>query len=145
MISFNEENTRLCVDIKEWEEAVRFSANLLVEQQCAKPSYIDGIINSIKKYGAYIVISDGLAIPHTRPEEGVLKIGFGLVTLKEPIYFEDSDIPVKVLIPFSATDNNKHIEILQSIVKLVDNKLIDKIGEAQTIEQLTEIMKGCDE
>lgn len=145
MILFNEKNSRLCVDIKDWKEAIRFSANLLVEQKCAEPCYIDGIIHSIEKYGSYIVISDGLAIPHTRPEEGVLKIGFGLVTLKEPIYFEDSDIPVNVLIPFSAVDNNSHIEILQSIVKLVDKKLIEKIGEAKTIEELSEIMKGCEE
>lgn len=144
MILFDKNNCRLCVDLGNWEEAVRFSANLLVEQECVEPCYIEGIIDSIKKYGSYIVISDGLAIPHTRPEEGVLKIGFGLVTLKNPIYFEDNNIPVNVLIPFSAIDNSSHIEILQSIVKLVDNKMIEKIGKANSIEELTDIMKGCE-
>lgn len=144
MISFNENNAKLRVDIKDWKEAVRLSANLLVEQGCAEPSYVEGIFESIQKYGSYIIISDGLAIPHTRPENGVLKIGFGLMTLKEPILFDDSDIPVNVLIPFSAIDSSCHLEILQSIVKLVENKLIEKIAQAESFEELEEIMKGCD-
>lgn len=141
MLSFNKENTRLGVDIDNWKDAVTYSANLLVEQGCAEKSYIDGILEGIKEFGSYIVISDNLAIPHARPEKGSKKIGFSLVTLNNPVYFDDSDNPVRVFIAFTAIDNSSHIEILQNIVKIVENNLIEKIIEAKNIDDLNKIMR----
>ena len=54
---------------------------MLVEQGCAKQSYVDGIIASVKELGPYIVIADGIAMPHTRPEQGAIGIGCSLITL----------------------------------------------------------------
>lgn len=49
------------------------------------------------------------AMPHGRPEEGVKKTGFALVTLKKPLEFnhEDND-PVDILITMAAVDANTH-------------------------------------
>ena len=46
-------------------------------------------------------------MPHGRPEEGVKKTGFALVTLKKPLVFnhEDND-PVDILITMAAVDAN---------------------------------------
>ena len=57
-----------------------------------KPSYVEGIIKAVKELGPYIIISDGLAMPHTRPEDGALDIGCSLITLKEPVLFEGDDV-----------------------------------------------------
>lgn len=48
-------------------------------------------------------------MPHGRPEEGVKKTGFALVTLKKPLEFnhEDND-PVDILITMAAVDANTH-------------------------------------
>ena len=70
----NEKNVRLQVSASDWEDAIRIGGNLLVEQGCAKPSYIEGIIHAVKELGPYINITDGLAMPHTRPEEGAVNI-----------------------------------------------------------------------
>ena len=45
-----------------------------------KQSYVDGIIASVKELGPYIVIADGIAMPHTRPEQGAIGIGCSLIT-----------------------------------------------------------------
>ena len=45
---------------------------MLVEQGCAKQSYVDGIIASVKELGPYIVIADGIAMPHTRQNRELL-------------------------------------------------------------------------
>ena len=71
----NKDNVKLKVNASDWEEAVRIGAGMLVEQGCAKQSYVDGIIASVKELGPYIVIADGIAMPHTRPEQGAIGIG----------------------------------------------------------------------
>ena len=136
----NKENVRLQVSADGWEDAIRIGGQLLVEQGCAKPSYVEGIIKAVKELGPYIIISDGLAMPHTRPEDGALDIGCSLITLKEPVLFEGDDCPVKVLICFSAVDSESHMDILKMIVEFVERGLIDDIAKAATYEELLEII-----
>ena len=49
----NKDNVKLKVKASDWEEAVRIGAGMLVEQGCAKQSYVDGIIASVKELGPY--------------------------------------------------------------------------------------------
>lgn len=139
-IVFDDSNVRLNVKASNWEEAVRIGGELLIKQGCIKPCYVDGIINSINEYGPYVVISDGFAIPHTRPEIGAIKIGFSLITFEEPVLFKGAD-PVKVMICFSATDNESHLNILKMIVEFVEKGMIDKIAKVETIEELSKLLK----
>ena len=84
----NENNVQLQIEAKNWEEAVRIGAEMLVSQGCAEKSYVEGIISAIKELGPYIIVADGLAMPHTRPECGATGIGCSLITLKEPVFFD---------------------------------------------------------
>lgn len=137
-----DKNTVFKAEAADWEEAVRIAGGLLVEQGCAKPEYVEGIVQAVRKLGSYIVIAEGIAIPHTRPEEGALAIGCALVTLKEPVYFEGDLSPVKVLISFSAIDSNSHIEILQMIVQFIEMALIDKIAEVDSYGEFLELSEN---
>lgn len=139
-IELSEKNVRLHVSAKDWEEAVRIGGQILVENGYATESYVDGIVNSIKKYGPYVVISKGFAIPHTRPEDGSLGIGFSLITLKEPIYFDPEDDPVEVMICFSAVDSETHLDILKMIVAFVEKGYVEKIAKLDTIEELNALV-----
>lgn len=139
-IELSEKNVRLQVSAKDWEDAVRIGGQILVDNGYAKPSYVDGIVNSIKKFGPYVVISKGFAIPHTRPEDGSLGIGFSLITLKEPIYFDPKDDPVEVMICFSAVDSQTHLDILKMIVTFVEKGYVEKIAKFQTIEELNALV-----
>lgn len=141
-LALTDKNTVFKADAKDWEEAVRIAGGLLVAQGCAKPEYVEGIVQAVRKLGAYIVIAEGIAIPHTRPEEGALAIGCGMVTLKEPVYFDGDLSPVKVLISFSAVDSSSHIEILQMIVQFIEKNLIDKIAELNSYEEFLAINEG---
>lgn len=62
-LEFNEKNVKLNLEVENWEDAIRKSAEVLVKNGNVAPEYIDGIISAINEYGPYIVISDGLAIP----------------------------------------------------------------------------------
>ena len=121
----NKDNVKLKVKASDWEEAVRIGAGMLVEQGCAKQSYVDGIIASVKELGPYIVIADGIAMPHTRPEQGAIGIGCSLITLDQPVKFDGDDSEVK----------------LKMIVEFVERGLIDDIAKATTYEELLEVIK----
>ena len=124
----NKDNVKLKVKASDWEEAVRIGAGMLVEQGCAKQSYVDGIIASVKELGPYIVIADGIAMPHTRPEQGAIGIGCSLITLDQPVKFDGDDSEVKVMICFSAVDSESHMDILKMYVVTFE-ELADKVQE----------------
>ena len=138
----NKDNVKLKVKASDWEEAVRIGAGMLVEQGCAKQSYVDGIIASVKELGPYIVIADGIAMPHTRPEQGAIGIGCSLITLDQPVKFDGDDSEVKVMICFSAVDSESHMDILKMIVEFVERGLIDDIAKATTYEEFKDTIEN---
>ncbi|MCK0470105.1 PTS sugar transporter subunit IIA [Halalkalibacter sp. APA_J-10(15)] len=139
---FTEKNVQFNVDALDWKDAIHKGVALLKRNGFVNEKYADEVINNVKEYGPYIVISPGIAIPHTRPENGALGVGVSLITLKEPIYFKTLETPVKVLISFSATDNETHLEIIKVIVKIVENGLIDHISSINSIEGLNHLIGG---
>jgi len=74
-----------------WQEAVKLSVDLLVKADVVEPRYYQAILDGVAQHGPYFVIAPGLAMPHGRPEEGVKKTGFALVTLKTPLVFNHED------------------------------------------------------
>lgn len=141
-IVLNEKNVKLNVEASSWEDAIRIAGNILVKNGCARASYVDGIIESVKKYGPYIIISKGFAIPHTRPEDGAINIGFSLITLREPVYFDGDEEPVSVMICFSALDSQTHLDILKMIVEFVEKGYIEPISQMETLEELLELVES---
>ena len=139
----NKDNVKLKVKASDWEEAVRIGAGMLVEQGCAKQSYVDGIIASVKELGPYIVIADGIAMPHTRPEQGAIGIGCSLITLDQPVKFDGDDSEVKVMICFSAVDSESHMDILKMIVEFVERGLIDDIAKEKGDKTMLQILTVC--
>lgn len=139
-LDFNENNVKLKLDTDCWEDAIRKGGQLLVDNGHVLPEYIDGIISAVNEFGPYIVIADGLAIPHTRPEKGAKSIGFSLTTFKEEVIFDEETSPVKVMICFSAIDKDSHLEILKMIVNFVEDGKIDRIAEVESMKELLEVI-----
>jgi len=141
LIEFTKNNVALKVDVENWEDAVRKSVSMLEKNNHVDSSYVEYIIQNINEYGPYILIHPGLAIPHSRPENGVNNIGFSLLTLNTPVHFSENDDSVKVLISFSAVDNTNHLEIIKMIVDIVEHGLIEKLPYVNTIHELNKLME----
>lgn len=105
----------------DWKSAIKIGTDLLEASGAIEPRYYDTIISNIEKMGPYIILAPGLAMPHARPEEGVIKTAFALVTLKEPIYFEGEDDPVYVLITLAGSDSDQHMQGLMEITQVLDD------------------------
>jgi mannitol/fructose-specific phosphotransferase system IIA component (Ntr-type) len=125
-----------------WEAAVRAAGRLLVESGGAEESYIQGMINTTKELGAYIVIAPGLAIPHSRPEDGVIQPCMAVAVLETPVPFGHTENdPVSVLIAFGAVDHSQHIAALQQMAEILsDPDNLAALRTAKTPEKILEIM-----
>ena len=85
----------LNVEASDWEDAIRKSAQLLVDAGKVTPAYVDDIVKGVNELGPYIVITEHVALPHARPESGALESAVGIVTLMEPVEFGSADnVPV---------------------------------------------------
>ena len=111
------------VEVNEKKDAVRVAGEILHDNGLVEKRYIDAMISAMDEFGPYIVITKGVALPHARPEEGVLKSGFSIVRLKEPVIFgnEEND-PVKLVIALSSVGNEEHIKNIQKIITILDDK-----------------------
>ncbi|MDU8925622.1 PTS sugar transporter subunit IIA [Pasteurellaceae bacterium LIM206] len=104
-----------------WQEAIKIGTDLLVESGAVEPRYYDTIVNMVKEMGPYIIIAPGLAMPHARPEDGVIKTAFALVTLKEPVKFDGEDEPISILLTLAGSDSNQHMEGIMEITQAFDD------------------------
>ncbi|MBI9052090.1 MAG: PTS sugar transporter subunit IIA [Anaerolineaceae bacterium] len=136
------EAIRVNVPARNWQAAVRAAGKLLVKNHFVERRYIKGMIDTVKELGPYIVIIPGVAMPHARPEMGVIKSGFSLITLKKPVNFgnEDND-PVHVVIAFCATDHHAHIESLRVLaLRLSEETFVQDACNAKDVDALAEIL-----
>lgn len=126
---------RLQAEAATWQESVKMGVDLLVAADVVEPRYYQAILDGVERFGPYFVIAPGLAMPHGRPEEGVKKTGFALVTLKTPLPFnhEDND-PVDLLITLAAEDATAHqdVGIMQIVNLFEDEANFDRLRTCRT-------------
>ena len=71
----SERNIQIMEKVKDWKESIKIASQPLLEDNYIKSDYITAMISNIEKFGFYIVITDKVALPHSRPENGALKTG----------------------------------------------------------------------
>ncbi|MGR3808085.1 PTS sugar transporter subunit IIA [Pasteurella testudinis] len=119
-----------------WQDAIKIGTDMLVASGAVEARYYDAIVNSINELGPYIILAPGLAMPHARPEDGVNKTAFALVTLQEPVLFEGEETPVDVLITLAGSNSDQHMQGLMEITQVLDDE------ESETGVDLAKI-KAC--
>ena len=119
---FTEESVETGVTVEDWEDAVSIAGGILLKNGKVSERYILAMIETTKKLGPYVVMAPGIAIPHARPEEGVLGIGLSVVILKESVDFDSPNDPVRVVIGFSAPTHREHLDLLKDLAELLTDK-----------------------
>ncbi|MBN7575002.1 MULTISPECIES: PTS sugar transporter subunit IIA [Clostridium] len=141
---FNKETIELNVEVNDWIEAIRFCGSLFVKNGNTEAKYTDAMINTVKNMGQYIVIEKGIAMPHARPEDGVKKIGMGLIKLKKPIEFGNEEYdPVDILIFICAIDKTSHLKALAELMILIeDNEFLSIVRNSSSKEDVLSYIKS---
>lgn len=141
------ETVKFGAEAADWKEAVKIGTDLLEKVGTITPQYYQSILEGVEELGPYFLMAPGMAMPHGRPEGGVLKNSFALVVLKEPVEFGDEDNdPIDILITLAATDSETQNEgaIVQVVTLLDDEKAVEDLRTAKTIEDLRVIFDNLE-
>ena len=102
---------------KNWEEAIKTGFLPLIKENYVNESYCKNIVELINNFGPYMVVSEGLAIPHAENTDNVYKSGMTLLYLKHPVMFPKNK-EVSLLFCLSAVNKKDHIQSLEDILIL---------------------------
>ncbi|MGL5123590.1 MAG: PTS sugar transporter subunit IIA [Fusobacteriaceae bacterium] len=129
-------------EAKNWKEAIKIATDLLVKSGALEKRYYEKIISNTEEFGPYYIIAPEVAMPHARPEDGVIKNSYSLVTFKSPIYFGEDAEDISILIVLAATSSDNHTEFgIVQVANLFEiEKNIIKIKEAKTKEDILKLI-----
>lgn len=118
----NEETVAFADNVDGWQEAIDLVAAPLLNSGAIRQSYVDAIVESIAAGGTYIDLGHGIALPHHRPESGVVKTGLSALRVRPDVLLNDDDKhPIKLFICLAAADSKKHLETLAALGRLLSN------------------------
>ncbi|HBM74829.1 MAG TPA: hypothetical protein DD429_04650 [Clostridiaceae bacterium] len=130
------ENIRVNVAVLNWENALIEAGMLLTHNGYVKESYVQSLIKSFKNFGSYMIIAQGVAIPHAKNENNVLKTGMSLLILKNEVEAPDKRT-LKIILAFASLDNTEHLEALTQFYNLVTNcNFKDKVSNMKHEEDI---------
>ncbi len=124
----SEERTLTGYEAADWRDAVRKSGMLLYETGAVKLRYVDAMIANIEKYGPYIVVCPGTALPHADTSEGVIREAASLVRLASPIEFQnEANDPVRYVIGISVQSAESINQAIYDLMMIFGNENIKQI------------------
>lgn len=141
---FLEENIQITDETLGWKEAIRKCAQPLLEGKYIEEKYIDSMIKVAEEMGPFFDFGKNIAMPHSRPENGVNKKGVSLLKVNKPVKLLDlEDHPIDIFIVLAAEDNTSHLNILSVLANtLVEDSKVEKLKKSTTKEEIINIFKS---
>ncbi|RRD40507.1 PRD domain-containing protein [Leptotrichia sp. OH3620_COT-345] len=132
----NRDNVKFLDNVKSWQEGMLEAGTMLVKNKNTTFDYVNEMIELVEKHGPYIIIDEGIAMPHAGISENVLKTGVSLLIVKEKVKFSDGR-GVNIFLSFAAKNKNEHMEILNDLFELTTKYgFIEKISKISKYEEL---------
>ena len=137
----NKNNVQFVNKVSDWKEAITKAGNILQKNGFIKQDYIEEMIKLIEKHGAYIIIEEGMAIPHAPISKNVLKTGISLLIVKEKVLFPNGK-GANIFLSFATINKTEHLGILNDLFELITKyNFIEKISKITEYEELEEFFR----
>ena len=135
------ENMKFIEGAEDWKEAILQSGNLLVSNRKVTSEYVKEMIELVEKHGPYIVIEEGIAMPHAGISENVLETGISLLVVKEKVALPEGR-NANIFLSFAAKNKNDNIDIMNDLFELITkHKFIDEVSKMKSYGQLKQYFK----
>ena len=135
------ENIKIEKYMNNWEQAVFEAGKILENNGYIKEQYIYEMIEKIKELGMYMLIGEGIILPHADIGENVIKTGISYLQLKTPVLFQN--IEIKHIFALASCDKKEHIKGLLELKENIDEKNLKEILEkCQTEKEIFKIIKN---
>ena len=130
------ENVKFIDKAENWKEAIFQSGNLLVSNKKVTSEYVHEMIELVEKHGPYIVLEEGIAMPHAGISENVLETGISLLVVNEKVSLPEGR-NANIFLSFAAKNKNDNIDIMNDLFELITKyEFIDKISKMKNYSQL---------
>ncbi len=127
-----------------WEEAIRISGEIMKKNNLVTDEYIDQVIADVKKYGPYIVIVPGVAMPHSSAENsGVLGTGIGFTIMPNTVSFEEGnpEKDARLFFMLAAKDHDTHVKnIFKLADMLMEDGMVEDLKKVKNMDDYHEVM-----
>ena len=130
------ENIKITENVEKWEEAVKLSGEILQKNGYIKDSYIEDMIEIIKKSGPYMIIGKDIILPHAEIKKNVKRTGLSFLKLKKEIEFPEGN-KIKNIVTLASTSREEHIKALMELKKIIDTtNFLAKLEEVKTEKEI---------
>lgn len=130
---------------KDWKDAIRMSCESLEADGTIEANYKEDIIKCVEKYGPYIVIVPGVAMPHSQENaEGVHKTAIGFMKLEKPVSFdpEDPEKDATLFFTLASCNPEQHLDNMSRLAEMLSNEeLIEDLKKAEGPEDLLKLQE----
>lgn len=128
----------------DWRSAIRLACHPLAQQGKITEGYASAIINATEQEGPWYILSPGFALPHARPQAGVLSKNSALSLL---CCSEAVDFPyhpgIRLIVVLAAADGVQHIQTIQRLVCWLDEgERLQQFSAVQNQAQFATLLAG---
>ena len=135
------ENVKFIDEAENWKEAIFQSGDLLVSNKKVTSEYVQEMIELVEKHGPYIVLEEGIAMPHAGISENVLETGISLLVVNEKVSLPEGR-NANIFLSFAAKNKNDNIDIMNDLFELITkHKFIDEVSKMKSYGQLEQYFK----
>ena len=130
------ENVKFIDEAENWKEAIFQSGDLLVSNKKVTSEYVQEMIELVEKHGPYIVLEEGIAMPHAGISENVLETGISLLVVNEKVSLPEGR-NANIFLSFAAKNKNDNIDIMNDLFELITKyEFIDKVSNMKNYSEL---------
>lgn len=140
---FTLERIQILDSVSDWKKAIQICAKPLLEDNSIKQEYVDSIISTAENLGPFFDIGKNVAMPHSRPENGVNKKSISILKLNESVNLLDlKEHPIQIFILLAAQDDKSHVSILSKLSEfLIDDEKVNKLKQSKTSKEIFELFE----
>lgn len=133
-------HVRLVTGPLDWRQAIRESTVPLVEDGSVDASYADELIASVERFGPYIVLVPGLAMPHAQEgARGARVTTMSFMHVREPVRFDEGH-EARVFFTLADVDAESHLANMRRLYEVLCHpEILDQLLEVEAPEDLLAI------
>lgn len=133
-------------DVAGWREAIALVAQPLLDSGSITPRYVEAMTDSIAAPGGtYIDLGFGIALAHSRPENGVQANGLSSLRVRPAVLLNDEpEHPIDQFFCLAATDAGEHMATMVELAGLLSDEqlrtqLLAATTSAEVLAVITQI------
>ncbi len=125
----------------QWQQSIRMTGKCLISNSSIQKEYLETIISQLHYYGPYMFLTDDVILAHAKPEDGVNCLDISLGIFRTPVKFSEHR-QARLVIVLAAEDQEKHLKILQDILKIVsDSEGMEQLCQCSTASEVILILQ----